>query len=135
MADKVSDLMDVKLVAIAPSATIKSAVTLIKNSNIDLIPVVENGKLIGVIYEDDVLSYIEKFGTAAEKEQVKKISMPPFFTEANSKISDAAKVVIDNDLNRLPVVDSKKNMRCVGIVTSTELLLYAAKEKNPKKKK
>ena len=43
--------MDKKLVAIAPGASIKAAIKLVKAAGVNLLVVVEDGRLVGVVGE------------------------------------------------------------------------------------
>ncbi len=118
---KISEIMDRKVVAISPSATVKSATKLIRTSGVSLLVVVEKEKLIGILTEDEILN-------RAPEESIKALVKRPIFVEANDTISVAIGKTIDNNLTRIPIVDSMQNMKCVGVITATELLKEAAKE-------
>lgn len=52
----VKDLMDKEPITIHPEATISEALSLMKNKKTDCLPVVKNGKLVGIITEGNFLS-------------------------------------------------------------------------------
>ena len=94
-----------------------------------LLLVVEKSKLIGVIGEEDLLIYISENPEKRLTETVQGIIKRPIFVEADDTVAAAIGKTIDNDLSRIPVVDSASNMQCVGIISATDLLKEAAKEK------
>lgn len=119
---RISEIMDKKLIAISPKTTVRAAIMLAKSSGVNLLLVLDGGKLIGVVGEEDLLDVdLEK--------SVQGIIKRPIFVEEEDTVAVAIGKTIDNNLTRLPVVDSIKNMRCVGVVTATDLLKEASKEK------
>lgn len=119
---RVSDIMDKKLVAIAPSTTIKSAIKLLQASNVDLLPIVSSGKLVGIVREDEILTYMVSHNEEDLEKKIEVISNDPVFVEEDENIANAVKKTVNHHLTRIPVVESSKSMRCVGIVSSTDLL-------------
>lgn len=124
---KVSEIMDKKLVAVSPSATIRSAIRLTQTSGVDLLLVVERSRLVGVVGEEDLLNYISSNTEKRMGESIQGIVKRAVYVEAGDTVAVAIAKTIDNNLSRLPVVESSATMRCVGIVTTTELLKEAAK--------
>lgn len=123
---KVSDIMDRKLVAVSPTTSIGAALKMLKSSGVNLLVMVESGKLHGTIEEDDLNTYISSNPAEKMKEQVRTIAKRPVFVEAGESIESAIEKTMENNLTRLPVVDSVSSMRCVGIVTASELLKASA---------
>ncbi len=119
---RISEIMDKKLIAISPKTTVRAAIKLAKSSGVNLLLVIDAGKLVGVVGEEDLLD-------AELEKSVQGIVKRAIFAEENDTVAVAIGKTIDNNLTRLPVVDSMKNMRCVGVVTATDLLKEAAKER------
>ena len=59
-ASKVSDLMTADPVTIAPSASVKEAARVISERHHDRLPVVEHGRLVGVVTRVDVLAALSR---------------------------------------------------------------------------
>ncbi len=57
-AIKVSQAMTAKPVTVGPDTTIEEIATLMVNRNFHTVPVVDNGKLVGVIGKEDILKTI-----------------------------------------------------------------------------
>jgi CBS domain-containing protein len=61
-----------------------------------------------------------------ENDTIRNIMKRPIFVEADEQLSSAIAKTVDHHVARLPVVDSASTMRCVGLVTATELLKASA---------
>ena len=60
---KISKIMSKKLIVISPDALLEEAATLMRDNHIGFLPVVEDGKLVGIITESDILdSFIQLLG-------------------------------------------------------------------------
>ena len=124
---RISEIMDRKLVAVSKSTPIKAAVKLVRTSGVNTIPVLEDGKLVGIVGEDELLAFVAKHGEKDQEQSVMVISKKPVFAEQDDTIKDTIGKVVNNKLTRIPVVESSGNMRCVGIVSASELLKEASK--------
>lgn len=111
---KISTVMNRQLVCVSPSAKAATILKLIQSSNISFLPVVENGRLVGILNGEklksgtynSILPFIER----------------PLFVEKDSSIDHAIKYLLKHRLSRVPVVDSALGMKCIGTVSSSELL-------------
>jgi len=56
---KVKDLMTKNVITFDPNMTIKEAMEILVKNNIGGAPVVDNGKLVGIITQRDILSYLD----------------------------------------------------------------------------
>jgi CBS domain-containing protein len=115
---KLSQIMDRHLVAVSPHASIGAAAKLMKSSNVDLLLVVHDGALVGIVSE----SAFAGVPDSDSAKPIEGIMQAPLCVEESSSINDAVKYLIEHDLGRLPVVSSKKSMKCAGTVGSTELV-------------
>lgn len=60
---KVKDVMSKKIISISPDMLVEEAILIMRNNSIGGVPVVENGKLVGIITEADVFdSFIDILG-------------------------------------------------------------------------
>jgi acetoin utilization protein AcuB len=94
-------------------------------------PVVENGKLVGVVSEKDLLKLIKAqpiagmaamlikdMPTDSRRVVAEIMTSHPITISSSASIADALKVMAANNLKRLIVVDSGK---LVGIVRAADL--------------
>ncbi len=113
--DRVSDRMDKRIVAVSPNATVASARMLANNSRVGMLPVVSDRKLVGMIDVNTIPEY-------DDTKKVSAVMKKPLFVEEGKSIDEARKILIGCGIPRLPVVDSSVGMKCVGTVSSSELL-------------
>ncbi len=125
--EKVSEIMDRKLVAVSHDASLKSALKLAKISGVDMLPILENNRLVGMVNVDEIQRYVSK-DPSKEGESVKKLSKQPVFLEASETKQSAIEKIIKSGLSRVPVVENKSTMRCIGTVNSTDLLKASAND-------
>ncbi len=122
----ISDIMDRKLVAVSSNSSLKSALQLAKVSGVDMLPILDNNKLIGIVKIDEIQNFISK-NPAMEGESVQKLSKKPVFLSADESVQSGIDKIIKSGLSRMPVVENQSTMRCIGTVNSTDLLRAAAK--------
>jgi CBS domain-containing protein len=126
MAEKRAyDIMEKDVVAVSSTTSIISAVTLLENSNVDLLPVVDDGKLVGIINEDSLRSFAIRHSREELDAPIKPLVKEPIFVEASENINDVIVKVVRYNVTRIPVVDSISGMRCVGIISASDLLKSA----------
>ncbi len=89
------------------------------------VPVVENGRLIGILSDRDVLPHIRraKAGVVTvERLCARDVMTPcPITADPKAPVVDLVNLMIDYRFDSVPVVES--NGKLVGLVTSTDLLL------------
>ncbi|MEM4271736.1 MAG: CBS domain-containing protein [Candidatus Pacearchaeota archaeon] len=56
---KVSNVMSTKIISIGPDETLDKALELMRNKKIKRLPVIENGKLVGIITLTDLAQHFE----------------------------------------------------------------------------
>jgi CBS domain-containing protein len=136
---KIAEIMTAEVRTISPSASLKEAAELMLAHRISGLPVVDgNGEVLGVISETDILfkermREVRKQGLlvrhAVDEEESLKLSartvgaamtMPAVTIGADRPVSEAATLMLERRVNRLPVVDSE--LRLVGLVTRSDLV-------------
>lgn len=113
---KAEELMSRHIVSISKSATVGSAAKLMKASHVSVLPVLSNGKLVGILTKKSV----ERYGVQNQK--VYEIMSRAVFVTKDEKIERIVRCMIDEGLPRLPVVRSSSDRVCIGIITTTEIV-------------
>ncbi|HXG05853.1 MAG TPA: CBS domain-containing protein [Nitrososphaera sp.] len=91
---------------IGPDEDIEDAIRLVIGSGHRALPVVENGKLVGIISETDLVSTAD-FGHAI----VDEVMSGAIVVEENTPLSDAMAKMRRYNISRLPVINSKGILR------------------------
>lgn len=109
--------------------SMQTAAKLLKENNIRGLPVMKNGKLIGIVTDRDLKRAsasdantldIHELLFLIEKIKIKEVmTNNPITIPVDSTIEEAAEVLLDNKFSRLPAVDNDGNL--VGIITQTDI--------------
>jgi CBS domain-containing protein len=153
MPGTVGDIMDRDPVTVQPDDTVETVVRLLREHELQGVPVVnDGGRCVGIVTEADLViadsqgdlhipHYIELFGGIVFleplrhfEERLKKaiasnvdelMTHDPVTVEAGATIRQAAKIISSKHHNRLPVVE---HGRLVGVVTRIDVLAALAAE-------
>jgi CBS domain-containing protein len=141
---KVSEVMTRDVLALSPDQTLEEAAKLLVERGVSGAPVVKDGVVVGMLSERDLLDtqtdprpprYLELLGgiiyfddvgefkrqlartvaTKVEQVMTKDVAV----VKADSPLEDAAKIILDRRVNRVPVVEDGQ---LVGIVTRSDVL-------------
>jgi CBS domain-containing protein len=136
---KVQDVMSRDVVTVDVATPLREVAALLGEKRISGLPVVAEGRVVGVISEADILAkergaprerggwfgFLVGDRAAAElkleaRTAGEAMSAPALTIEPDRPVSEAAAAMIDESVNRLPVVDHEEKL--VGIVTRADLV-------------
>jgi CBS domain-containing protein len=104
---------------VEPSATLGEVATLMKQHDCGSIPVVDGGRLVGIVTDRDLVIRGIAAGTDAKAQRVSKVmSADPVTIGPDEDISAAEKLMADRQIRRLPVVEKGK---LVGIIVTAQI--------------
>jgi len=117
MLDPVRKLYSSYPAAVAPGDSISRAIGLMREWRVGCVPVLESGKLVGILTEVDVL-----FKLTDLRDPVSKLMTPsPEVVEEDSTIASALNLMSVGGYRHLPVVRDKS---LVGILSIKDVLRY-----------
>lgn len=146
MADlKARDIMTPDPRVIGPEAAVTEAAKIMTEEGIGALPVVEGGRMIGLVTEGDLImqdvkleypTYIDLLGgfimyppaTARFEHELKKavaasvsdvMSEDPVTVQADASIEDVASLLAERDVSRLPVMDGES---LIGIISKHDIV-------------
>ena len=123
MAQTVRDVMTTDLVTCSASAPVKDAAGYMRDRNIGDVLVVDDGSVRGIVTDRDIVVRCVAEGADVREAKVGDVCSVRLTTVApDASIEEAARIMRDNALRRLPVVDGG---RPVGIVTLGDLAVDA----------
>jgi CBS domain-containing protein len=119
---KVVELMNKNVITCHPSEQLNTILNKLELFKIAGMPVVDKGKLVGIISQSDILKGI-KSGTisdlsVADVMTAQVLTVPP--TESAIVV---ARLMVEKHVNRIPIVDNDK---VVGIVTRGDIIKAVA---------
>ena len=121
---KVVDLMNKNVITCNPSETLTVIVNKFELFNVSGMPVVEKGKLAGIVCQSDILKKLKEEGRTLQDLAVKDVMVENVVTvPPTESVEGVAKMMIEKQINRIPVVE---NNAVVGIVTRTDIVRAVA---------
>jgi CBS domain-containing protein len=130
-ASTVRDMMTQNPATLERNETLDLAESVMNLGRIRHMPVVDDGKVVGIISQRDLfrsaLITALGFGRKVTSALIKTIKVKEIMTEKvitispNASIKDAARQMIDKKIGCLPVVEED---RLIGLVTETDMLRY-----------
>ncbi|MDV2482579.1 IMP dehydrogenase [Methanoculleus sp. Wushi-C6] len=111
------DLIEREVVAVGPDSTVTDVERVMRQYGIGGVPIVEEGRVIGIVSRRDIRAILPKKGGAGITEYMtrKLITASEEIT-----VEDALETMYANKVERLPVVDAQG--RLVGIITMRDIL-------------
>ena len=146
MADKTArDIMTPNPVTVPASMSVTDAARIMVEHSFGAMPVVDEGKLVGLVTEGDLImkdvkleypTYIHLLdgfimyppSTRRFEDELKKavaatvgdvMTREPHTVQASTSIDDVATLLVERDVSRMPVLDGDE---LVGIVTKSDVL-------------
>ena len=121
----VRDSMTREVVTVGPETTAAEALALCRENGIRHLPVLEGGRLVGVISDRDLRSATPALGDPNRAEALQKIRVGDEMirdvemARPEDPIEDAALEMYEKRIGCLPVVDGEK---LVGIITTSDVM-------------
>jgi len=126
---RVEDYMTKEVVFVNLTESLQSAAAKMAERDIGSIVIVQEGKPIGIVTERDFVRRVAALGKDPRALTATDIMSTPLVTVGpECDINTAAKIMTDNNIKRLPVVEGE---RLVGIITSFDIVKVVAEESHP----
>lgn len=134
----VADYMTDEVVTVSRDTTLLEAHTLMGAKRIRSLPVIEEGKIVGLVTRTDLMSSdpsrpamqnSQETSTKVLAQHVEKVMITDVITIApSSELTEAARIMLEKKIHCLPVVDEKQQM--LGIITESDLFLMLLQKLN-----
>jgi CBS domain-containing protein len=114
--------------SVAPDASVYDALNLMSEKNVGALPVVEGGKLVGVISERDYARKVVLKKKSSLNTPVSEIMTPRVFSvQLGQKMAEAMALMSEKRVRHIPVMDDDQ---LVGIISIGDVLkeIVAAQE-------
>jgi CBS domain-containing protein len=123
----VRDVMVGDVLTIDADATLLEAAQLMRDGNVGVLPVVEDGRLRGIITDRDLVVRGMADGAVPSMTRVGDCATWDIIcARSESSIDEAMEVMAECQIGRLPVVDTEN--RVIGIITLSSLALRSPKQ-------
>ena len=119
---KILKLMTRNPKTVSPNSTIAEAAKIMKRIDAGVLPVTQNGKVVGMITDRDIT--IRSVAEGQDPNQVlvhEAMTKQTVFCYDDENIHQAGKAMLSEKVGRLPVL-SRKNMTLAGIVSLADII-------------
>jgi len=111
----VAEVMTKEVVTVTPDTPLRHVAKVLVEKKISGVPVVDAGKVVGIVSEADILKAGDMDKTAGEVMVTDVVSVGP-----EACVTDAAAIMSDRGIKRLPVLDANGNL--VGIISRADVV-------------
>lgn len=123
---KVRDLMSRNVAEVSPDTSLEEVARMMKEMNIGSVPVCESGRVVGIVTDRDIIVRELAMGKNPVATRVGDVMTHGISTVSpDMDIHDAAKLMSDKQIRRLPVVD---NGRLVGMIAIGDMAVRSKLE-------
>lgn len=129
----VSEVMASEVTTLGRNDTLQLAQDIMNLGRVRHFPVIEEDQVVGVVSQRDLykasLGSVMKYGEKAQREFLNTIAVkevmkyPPITIAPHASVKEAARLMMEEKIGCLPVLDGAK---LVGIVTETDMLKLVA---------
>lgn len=123
----ISELMTPNPSTVAPTETIQNTAKLMRDEDTGAIPVVDNGKVIGMVTDRDIVIRAVADGMPLSRPVRDIVSQGDVvFATPGMSTKEASELMSEYQIRRLPVVD--ENEKLVGIVSLGDIAVKEGKD-------
>jgi len=125
----VKNWMSKPAITIDADASMHDAITLLKNHNIKMLPVMEKGRLVGIVTDRDLKRASASDATSLEIHEllylISKIKIKEIMTKNPIKVpedytvEETAEILLKHNISGVPVIDQHHNI--VGTITQNDV--------------
>jgi len=126
---QIKDILKKKLFTVSPDDRVIHARRIMIDEDIARLPVVFEGKLVGMVSDNEIIFAIAKlkraFPPGKQKHQLDELLVtdimktPVIWTDPEMTVENAAKIMLEKNVGALPII---KNNKLIGIISRTDLL-------------
>ena len=132
----VCDWMTEDVITITPDTTLKEAHDIMNEKGIRRLPVVRNGRIVGIVTLGDIrgaepsrassLSIWEVHHLLTKLKVSEIMTRNPATIQQNVSIGEAARIMLEKKFSGLPVVDDENHL--IGIITESDIFRLVVNE-------
>ena len=117
---KVQEVMSTKVESIAPGASLRQAARKMSNLGIGSLPVIDDGRLLGIITDRDISCHAVALGRDPNSTEIHKVMSKDVTTcFDDQEINDAATLMASHHIRRLAVVNHDQQV--IGVLSVDDL--------------
>ena len=108
------------IISVTTDATVRSALEIMATQRIGALPVIDDGRLVGIFSERDYARQGELKGRTCDNTVMRQIMTSPVISiSPQTKIDECMQIMTDKRIRHLPVVDEQ---RVVGMISIGDMV-------------
>jgi len=124
---KVKDAMHAGVTWVEPGTRISELARMMRDEDIGSIPIGENDRLVGMVTDRDIVCKGVANGKDVSALTARDVMTGPIvYCRAEEDIGDAARIMEEHEIRRLPVIDENKRM--VGMLSMGDIADFASRD-------
>ena len=124
---KVREVMSSPVVSVTPDLTVIEAGKVVEDRRVKRLPVIEKGKLVGIVTQTDLLRVLTSYGMWRDVAEI--MTKDVITVQRETSVAEAAAIMASRGISGIVVMKDKK---VVGVLTERDLLKrVVAAGKNP----
>ena len=125
---RVEKVMSTIVIALDCSMTPKDAAALMAENKVGSVVVTKHGKPFGIVTQSDIVRWVGRWPKLLETRLANVASVPLIAVGRGTSVEEAARIMIKNQIHKLPVVDGEE---LLGIATITDLAVFLSPSRRP----
>ncbi|MFL6214796.1 MAG: CBS domain-containing protein [Blastocatellia bacterium] len=124
-----SEIMTKNVTTCGPDSVIRDVADLMEDDNVGSIPVVENGRLIGIVTDRDIVCRIIAEGSDTRTVKAREVMSEDIVTcTPDDSVMEAIRKMGEHQIRRIPVCDPNGRLR--GIISLGDIALEAERDQD-----
>lgn len=124
MAQSVNEIMTREVVSVSSEQTIQECAQLMKQHNIGVIPVVDNGQLKGIVTDRDITIRSTADGISPNTPVSQCMTSNVTCATSSMDVHEVANIMAQQQIRRLPVVENNQVVGMIAIGDLAEEAIY-----------
>lgn len=121
-AMKARDIMHRDATCIPADETLDRAAQMMRNMDVGALPICNNDKLIGMLTDRDIVVRCIAEGHDPSRVRAGDLAMgTPRWVDADTDVSEVLNMMEQNQIKRLPVIDTKNGKKLIGMICESDL--------------
>lgn len=121
------EIMTTNVTSVSPTAPIREAAAMMRDGDIGSLPVVENGRLVGIVTDRDIVVRAIAEGADASTSVSAAMTADVFSVKPDDFVFEAIRLMGDKQIRRIPVINEDGSL--AGIIAMADIALEVEDER------
>ena len=124
---RVSEIMTKNVRTAAPGASLREVAAIMRDGDMGAVPVVADGKLIGIVTDRDIVVRAVSKGKTADSAVAETMTNELFTVSPDDFVFEAVRLMGDKQVRRIPVINNDGSL--AGIIAMADIALEMEDER------